>query len=88
MNSCGSALTTIIQQFLYPVTDAPKFKKGFPASLGFIIGMCGWVFIVRYFELRTLKQKALDAEIERLEDGSDEGREAVSPIEVQIAEKS
>ncbi|KAF2816704.1 MFS general substrate transporter [Mytilinidion resinicola] len=62
MNSFGNALTTIIQQFLYPVTDAPKYKKGFPASLAFICGMAGWVFVVRYFELRTLKRKELDGE--------------------------
>lgn len=55
MNSSGAALTTVIQQFLYPVTDAPRYLKGFPASLAFIVGMCGWVFVVRYFELRTLK---------------------------------
>jgi len=70
MNSCGAALTTIIQQFLYPVTDAPKYKKGFPASLGFIIGMCGWVFVVRFFELRALRRKVegVDGEEESVAD--------------------
>lgn len=57
MNSCGAALTTVIQQFLYPVTDAPKFGKGFKASLGFLIGMCVWVVVVRLFEMRTLVRK-------------------------------
>lgn len=74
MNSCGAALTTIIQQFLYPVTDAPKYKKGFPASLGFVIGMCGWVFVVRVFELRALRRKVerVDVEDERGERSSEE----------------
>ncbi|KAF4119483.1 MFS transporter, ACS family, pantothenate transporter [Geosmithia morbida] len=56
MNSCGAALTTVIQQFLYPVTDAPQFGKGFKASLGFICGMCIWVLLLRYFELQELER--------------------------------
>lgn len=55
MNSCGAALTTVIQQFLYPVTDAPEYGKGFKASLGFICGMCIWVVVVRIFEMRSLR---------------------------------
>ncbi|ORY68561.1 MFS general substrate transporter [Pseudomassariella vexata] len=57
MNSCGAALTTIIQQFLYPVTDAPEYFKGFRASLGFVCGMCIWVVIVRLFEMRAVRQQ-------------------------------
>lgn len=57
MNSCGTALTTVIQQFLYPVTDAPKFSRGFKASLGFVCGMCLWVVVVRVFEMREMAQK-------------------------------
>jgi ACS family pantothenate transporter-like MFS transporter len=59
---------------LYPVTDAPKYKKGFPASLGFVIGMCGWVFVVRVFELRALRRKVerVDVEDERGERSSEE----------------
>ncbi|KKY18785.1 putative major facilitator superfamily transporter [Phaeomoniella chlamydospora] len=57
MNSCGAALTTIIQQFLYPVTDAPQYHKGFRASLGFICGMCIWVVVVRLFEMKAVKKK-------------------------------
>lgn len=34
MNSLGAVTTTLIQQFLYPVTTAPEYKKGFRASLG------------------------------------------------------
>lgn len=52
MNSCGAATTTVIQQFLYPTTDAPEYGKGFKASLGFVCGMCIWVVVVRIFELR------------------------------------
>ncbi|ETN43836.1 uncharacterized protein HMPREF1541_10967 [Cyphellophora europaea CBS 101466] len=62
MNSFGAALTTIIQQFLYPVTDAPEFSKGFKASLGFIIGLCVWVVVVRLFEMRSLAQKQVELE--------------------------
>ena len=57
MNSFGAALTTVIQQFLYPVTDAPEYGKGFKASLGFICGMCIWVVVVRIFEMKA-QQKA------------------------------
>lgn len=71
MNSCGAALTTIIQQFLYPVTDAPRYHKGFPASLGFIGGMCIWVFVVRGFEIRELQKKVLDVEGEGAESESE-----------------
>lgn len=56
MNSFGAALTTVIQQFLYPVTDAPQFSKGFNASLGFVCGMCVWVAVVRVFEMRELRR--------------------------------
>lgn len=63
MNSSGAALTTVMQQFLYPVTDAPQFRKGFAASLGFVCGMCGWVFVVRWFEMRVLERKRMDADV-------------------------
>ena len=75
MNSCGAALTTIIQQFLYPVTNAPRYRKGFPASLGFIGGMCVWVFVVRGFEIRALRGKEVD--VEGVEVESSSGEEAV-----------
>ncbi|EXJ94296.1 hypothetical protein A1O1_02690 [Capronia coronata CBS 617.96] len=55
MNAFGTAVTLLIQQFLYEVTSAPKFRKGFAASLGFLIGMLGWVFVVRFCELWTVK---------------------------------
>jgi len=79
MNSCGAALTTIIQQFLYPVTDAPRYPKGFPASLGFIGGMCVWVFVVRGFEIRALLGKERDVEGEEVE--------SRSGSEVNVADK-
>ena len=87
MNSSGAALTTIIQQFLYPVTDAPKYRKGFPASLGFILGMCIWVFVVRFFELRALKVKASDMELEMEMSGSNEGEAKAEPVDVTVSEK-
>ncbi|KAI1633074.1 MFS general substrate transporter [Biscogniauxia mediterranea] len=60
MNSCGAALTTIIQQFLYPTTDAPEYHRGFRASLGFICGMCIWVVVVRVFEIREEHKKRVE----------------------------
>lgn len=57
MNSFGAALSAVIQQFLYPVTDAPQFSKGFKASLGLVCGMCVWVVVVRVFEMRELRRK-------------------------------
>jgi ACS family pantothenate transporter-like MFS transporter len=73
MNSFGTALTTVIQQFLYPVTDAPKFGKGFKASLGFVCGMCVWVVVVRVLEMRELAQKEETGAIESIETGKTGG---------------
>lgn len=53
MNSWGGAVTALVQQFLYPVTDAPEFSKGFKASLVFVCGMTVWVVLVRVLELRA-----------------------------------
>lgn len=80
MNSFGAATTTVIQQFLYPTTDAPSFGKGFKASLGFVCGMCIWVFVVRAFELseqqakevvtEAVDEEGLDHEVARYEIGA------------------
>jgi ACS family pantothenate transporter-like MFS transporter len=80
MNSCGAALTTVIQQFLYPVTDAPKFGKGFRASLGFLIGMCGWVVVVRVFEMRALARKQAENGRIGSDETSEQGATAVGVI--------
>lgn len=72
MNSCGAAGTTLIQQFLYPVTDAPKYKKGFPASLGFIVGMCVWVVVTRMCELRAVKKMVVLEGSQNVEDNVSE----------------
>ncbi|KUJ19735.1 MFS general substrate transporter [Mollisia scopiformis] len=85
MNSCGAALTTVIQQFLYPVTDAPRYLKGFPASLAFIVGMCGWVFVVRYFELRAPKKEIEDGEVVESESTEEV---AEKKVDVSVALKS
>jgi ACS family pantothenate transporter-like MFS transporter len=61
MNSFGAALSTVIQQFLYPVTDAPEFSRGFKASLGFVCGMCVWVVVVRVLEMRELARTPPEA---------------------------
>lgn len=83
MNSSGAALTTVIQQFLYPVIDAPKYRKGFPASLSFIGGMCIWVFVVRRFEIRAMKQKEVEVEGEMIETESEiNGSEKAVGIDV------
>jgi len=89
MNSCGAALSTIIQQFLYPVTDAPRFSKGFKASLGFVCGMCVWVIVVRVLEMRQL---AKIGEHNTTEDTDEETGSASSPstlgVAVVVGEKS
>lgn len=84
MNSFGAATTTVIQQFLYPTTDAPAFGKGFRASLGFVCGMCIWVVVVRGFELREQGKK------EMLTEGVDEesSGEVVVPYEVEADRKT
>lgn len=84
MNSFGAATTTLIQQFLYPTTDAPEFSKGFKASLGFVCGMCIWVFIVRACELREQQIKSR-AVTEGFDDGSRE--DEVANIEVETSGK-
>lgn len=90
MNAFGNATTTIIQQFAYPVTAAPQYKVGFKTSLGLICGMFVWVFVVRYFELRSLKQSR--AEVELLEGkeamrSDDEGKDATKVGVVDVATK-
>jgi MFS transporter, ACS family, pantothenate transporter len=59
MNSFGSAVATLMQQFAYPVTDAPEFHLGYRVSLGLVIGMCLWVCVVRVCEIRAVN-KTLD----------------------------
>jgi ACS family pantothenate transporter-like MFS transporter len=58
MNAFGNATATIIQQFAYPVLDAPQYKVGFRTSLGLICGMAGWVFVVQYCEMREQRTKS------------------------------
>ncbi|KXJ91513.1 MFS general substrate transporter [Microdochium bolleyi] len=57
MNTFGAVTATIMGQWGYPVTDAPKFSKGYRISLGLVIGMCVWVVVVRVMEMRELKSK-------------------------------
>ncbi|KAK4503955.1 hypothetical protein PRZ48_004870 [Zasmidium cellare] len=64
MNALGNATTTIVQQFAYPVVDAPRYVVGFRTSLGLICGMFLWVFVVRWFELRELKKARADVVLE------------------------
>lgn len=63
MNAFGNATTTIVQQFAYPVTAAPEYRIGFKTSLALICGMFVWVFVVRYFELRSLKKSQTETEM-------------------------
>ncbi|KAJ4417039.1 hypothetical protein N0V82_006393 [Gnomoniopsis sp. IMI 355080] len=84
MNSFGAATTTLIQQFLYPTTDAPAFGKGFRASLGFVCGMCVWVVVVRVFELREQENKGMLTEGL----GEESSAEVVVPYEVQTDRKT
>lgn len=94
MNSFGAALTTVIQQFLYPVTDAPQFGKGFKASLGFLCGMCVWVVVVRVFEMRELRRRGEGevteaADQEDRSDSSEEGQgSAAIPYSVKAEHKA
>lgn len=86
MNSFGAATTTLIQQFLYPTTDAPQYGKGFKASLGFVCGMCVWVVVVRVFEMRA--QEAKEREVLNAVDEEESGRESVTPFEVNLPSKA
>jgi uncharacterized membrane protein YoaK (UPF0700 family) len=58
MNAFVNATTTNIQQFAYPVLDAPQYQVVFRTSLGLICGMVGWVFVVRYCEMRVQRTKS------------------------------
>jgi ACS family pantothenate transporter-like MFS transporter len=57
MNAFGNATTTIIQQYAYPVLDAPQYPVGFRTSLGLVCGMVGCVFVVRYCEMKVQRTK-------------------------------
>lgn len=90
MNSFGAATTTVIQQFLYPTTDAPEYGKGFKASLGFVCGMCVWVVVVRVFEMRE-QRKTKEEEgtiiIGASNEEEESGRESGSPYKVNVPSK-
>lgn len=86
MNSFGAATTTLIQQFLYPTTDAPAFAKGFRASLGFVCGMCVWVVVVRVMELREQGKKEMWTE--GVDEESSGDGETVVPYEVEADRKT
>jgi ACS family pantothenate transporter-like MFS transporter len=77
MNAFGNAVTLLVQQFLYQVTTAPKFHKGFSASLGFLVGMVCWAFLVRFCEMRTMKRGSNQAVVFQ----GLEGEEPPSPLE-------
>ncbi|EPE04002.1 mfs general substrate transporter [Ophiostoma piceae UAMH 11346] len=80
MNAFGTSVSTVIAQFLYPTTAAPKFSKGFKASLGLVLGMCVWVIVVRVFELKDNARKEDNAsEIEG---------ESADPVTVNVNDKS
>lgn len=74
MNAFGNATTTIIQQFAYPVLDAPEYKLGFRLSLGLICGMAGWVFVVRDCEMNV--QRSRDVAAERVTESIEESHGA------------
>lgn len=80
MNSCGAALTTVIQRFLYPLTDAPKFGKGFKASLGFLVGLSTWAVLMRFFEKRAIAKKEAELETARSDEGSEQGATTVGVV--------
>lgn len=83
MNSFGAATYTVMQQFLYPTTDAPAFGKGFRTSLGLVCGMCVWVVVVRVLEMREQdKMAAVDGERDQ-----ESARESATPCEVDVTSK-
>ncbi|KAH7027452.1 MFS general substrate transporter [Microdochium trichocladiopsis] len=81
MNSCGAVSALIMGQWAYPVTDAPKFSKGYRASLSLVIGMCVWVVVVRVLEMRALHKKENDVADEE-SNGSASGVEVVTEPKV------
>lgn len=84
MNAFGNATTTIIQQFAYPVTSAPEYRVGFKTSLGLICGMFVWIFVVRYFELRSLEQSAADVEFLEGKDAIGSDDEKKDPTKTDV----
>ena len=87
MNSWGGAVTALIQQFLYPVTEAPEFSKGFKASLAFVCGMAVWVVLVRVLELRAEHQKT-QQRLEGVESAGDDSPPGeITHVALQAHEK-
>ncbi|KAK8875041.1 MFS general substrate transporter [Apiospora arundinis] len=84
MNSWGGAVSAVMQQFLYPVTDAPAFSKGFKASLVFVCGMCIWVVLVRVLELRAEHGKKSN-NVQRL-DGVESPTAAAATEDLEVGE--
>lgn len=69
MNSLGAVVTTLVQQFAYPVSDAPAFRKGFPVSLAGVGVMAGYVFVVRGLEVREVGGRRREGFVEGVEVG-------------------
>ncbi|KAM0748848.1 MFS general substrate transporter [Meredithblackwellia eburnea MCA 4105] len=65
MNSVASMTATLINQFVYPVTTAPRFKKGLILSTCAVLLEWIGVTIARYVELKTEpeRQAAMQAAI-------------------------
>lgn len=82
MNSCGAVAALVMGQWAYPVTAAPRFYKGYRASLSLVIGMCVWVVIVRVMEMRAISKQSAETAADEESNGSASGVEVITEPKV------
>ncbi|GAA6018312.1 hypothetical protein JCM10207_000800 [Rhodosporidiobolus poonsookiae] len=70
MNCLGSAVSSIVTNYGYDATTAPKFPKGIGLSLGFVLFELVCVTTLRWVELSTRETRDADANSDKLEGGA------------------
>ncbi|KUJ16369.1 pantothenate transporter liz1 [Mollisia scopiformis] len=63
MNGMQYAVAAWLPIVIFPQTEAPTFRRGFPATFGFVIAALIVIVIIQLLALRERRQKTRDAEV-------------------------
>ncbi|TGO54808.1 hypothetical protein BOTNAR_0258g00010 [Botryotinia narcissicola] len=58
MNGLQYAVAAWLPIVIFPQTEAPTFRRGFPATFGFVIAALLAILLIQFLHTRELKQKA------------------------------
>jgi ACS family pantothenate transporter-like MFS transporter len=58
MNGFQYAVAAWLPILIFPQLEAPTFRKGFPATFGFVIAAIICIVIIQWFAVRERKMKA------------------------------